>query len=240
MAAEQSPKRSAAKSAKPRIRTADAVLGAVLLVLSVCGMLGILHQGSVLAGRLKNPAARTEAAAKCLLPFALAGTPAFDSPDELSDPEFLTLAAWAMIADGSLSGYPETEGLRIVPAADLVAAGNQRLGTARNPECRTVGFTDEIRFYYDEPKKSWMLPDAPQWFGCQPVIREIQSEGSRYTIRADYIPELPAWSKQQPETAAEASFTVCESDGTWQVTALEFSGEPAQSAENQAETQPET
>ena len=222
------------KRAKPRIRTADAVLGVLLLALSVCGMLGIWHQGSVLAGRLKDPAARTEAVTRCLLPFALAETPAFTSPEELSDPDFLTLAAWSMICGGRLSGYPETDGMRIVPEADLTAAGNTLLGTARQPEYKTIGFTDEIRFYYDEPKKSWILPEAPQWFGSQPVIRAMRPENGGYTVEADYMPELPAWSEQEPEITASATFTVSEQDGTWQVTSLQFAGEADSEAETEA------
>ena len=229
--AEKAKERHVSKSKKPRIQAADAVLGAVLLVLSVCGIAGLVHQGRTLAHRLGKAAAREEAVMQCLLPFALAETPAFDAPDALSDADFLTLAAWSMICDGSLSGYPEENGLRIVPEEDLTAAGNLRLGTARQPENKTIGFTDEIRFYYDEPKKSWVLPEAPQWFGCQPVIRSIRSENGGYTVEADYLQEQPAWSEHAPEITAEATFTLCESDGIWQVQSLQFADADAESAE---------
>ena len=138
-----------------------------------------------------------------------------------------------MICDGSLSGYPEENGLRIVPAEALIAAGNSRLGTARSPECKTIGFTDEIRFYYDEPKKSWILPEAPQWFGALPQITGIHAENGVYTVTAEYIPEQPAWSHTEPDIAAEAVFTVSESGGIRQVTALHFSGSE-ESAESEA------
>ena len=226
MAEEHNPERRRRKSAGTRIRTSDAVLGAVLVVLSACGIIGIVRQVRMLAKRLREPDARIAAVTECLLPFALADTPAFAAPEELSDSDFLTLAAWTMISGGSLSDYPETDGLRIVPEDDLIAAGNARLGTERKPECKTIGFTDKIRFYYDEPKKSFMLPDAPMWFGPQPVITEVRPENGTFTVKADYMPELPAWSALQPEAAASAVFTVCESDGAWQVSALQFSDAP--------------
>ena len=224
----------ASKSMKTRIKTADAILGAVLLALSVCGIAGLVHQGRSLAQRLGKTSAREAAVTQCLLPFALAETPAFDAPEALSDSDFLTLAAWSMICDGALSGYPEENGLRIVPEDDLTAAGNARLGTSRQPEYKTIGFTDDIRFYYDEPKKSWILPESPQWFGREPVIREMYSENGGYTVEADLMQAQPAWSKQAPETAASAVFTVCEQDGIWQVTALHYAGEP----ESEPETEP--
>lgn len=232
--AEKAKERHASKSKKTRIQAADAVLGAVLLVLSVCGIAGLVHQGRTLAHRLGKAAAREEAVTQCLLPFALAETPAFDAPDALSDADFLTLAAWSMICDGALSGYPEQDGLRIVPEDDLTAAGNARLGTSRQPEYKTIGFTDDIRFYYDEPKKSWILPEAPRWFGREPVIREMRSENGGYTVAADLMQAQPAWLKHAPETAASAVFTVCEQDGIWQVTALHYAGE----AESEPDAEP--
>ena len=220
MAAEQAPQRQ--KPKQPRIKTSDAILGAILVLLSLCGIVSLVHQGSVLAKRARESAAPEHAIAQELLPFALADTPAFDDPAALSDPDFLTLCAWSMIADDKLSGYPEQDGLRIVPAEDLIAAGNLRLGTAREPECKTIAFTEEIRFYYDEPKKSWILPDAPLWFGNLPQITEMHTENGVSTVTADYVPEQPAWSHSAPEPAAQAVFTVTESDGIRQITSLHF------------------
>ena len=117
------------------------------------------------------------------------------------------------------------------------AAGNLRLGTSREPECKTIAFTEEIRFYYDEPKKSWILPEAPQWFGNLPQITEMHTENGVSTVTADYVPEQPAWSHSAPEPAAQAVFTVTEFDGIRQITSLHFAGEAE--ADSAAETRTE-
>lgn len=114
-----------------------------------------------------------------------------------------------MICDGALSGYPEENGLRIVPEDDLTAAGNARLGTSRQPEYKTIGFTDDIRFYYDEPKKSWILPESPQWFGREPVIREMYSENGGYTVEADPSARIAVSNKSMALVCPTITEPIC-------------------------------
>ena len=66
MAAEQPPQRQ--KPKQPRIKTSDAILGAILVLLSLCGIVSLVHQGGALAKRARESVAPEQAMAQELLP----------------------------------------------------------------------------------------------------------------------------------------------------------------------------
>ena len=60
-------------------------------------------------------------------------------------------------------------------------------------------------------------------FGSRlPSRRLLARDRGVSTVTADYVPEQPAWSHSAPEPAAQAVFTVTESDGIRQITSLHF------------------
>ena len=227
---ENAPKSSADTSEKRRkTRRQETVFGLILLMLSAVGICTLAGRGIALAAAHKSGAAQKSEIMQCILPLTLADTPAFASPDALTDEQFLTAAVWAMIADGKLADYPADAGLCTVPASDVAAAGNARFGTARQPEHRTIGFTELIRFYYDPDQQCYFLPVQPQYLGNLPEITACTSEQETlYRIHAVCRPDQPAWAKTEAPAVKQTEFVLRRSGSTWQILSLKT--DPEQNA----------
>ena len=203
-----------------KTRRQETVFGLILLVLSAVGICTLIGRGIAFAAAHQNGAAEKAALTQCILPLTLANTPSFESPDALTDEQFLTAAVWAMIADGKLADYPADAGLCTVPASDVAAAGNARFGTARQPEYCTIGFNELIRFYYDPDQQCYFLPVQPQYLGNLPEITACSTEKELYRIKAVCRPDQPAWAKTEAPAVGQAEFVLKRSGSTWRILSL--------------------
>ncbi|MCR4759193.1 MAG: hypothetical protein K5705_02765 [Oscillospiraceae bacterium] len=203
-----------------KTRQRETVFGLVLLVLSVIGICTLVQRGMAFAAAHKNGAAEKAALTQCILPLTLADTPSFESPDALTDEQFLTAAVWAMIADGKLADYPADAGLCTVPASDVTAAGNARFGTVRQPEHRTVGFHELIRFYYDPDQQCYFLPVQTQYLGNLPEITACTAEQDVYRVKAVCRPDQPAWAGTEAPVVKQAEFVLKRSGGAWRILSM--------------------
>ena len=215
-----------------KTRRQETVFGLILLILSAVGICTLVRQGIAFAAAHKAGAAQRSAITQCILPLTLADTPAFESPDTLTDEQFLTAAVWAMIADGKLPDYPADAGLCTVPASDVTAAGNARFGTARQPEHRTIGFTELIRFYYDPDQQCYFLPVQPQYLGNLPEITSCSAEQELYRVKAVCRPDQPAWAKTEAPAVREAEFVLRRSGSTWRILSLKTDPEQNSAPQN--------
>lgn len=221
-------------SAKPQRRTLrEAAFGLVLLLLAFIGLYTLVRTG--IRSAAERSSTQIAAVTQCILPLCVMDMPTFEKPGDLTDQQFLTAAVWAFITDGRLAEYPSDTNLCTVPAAEIVKAGNLRFGTARQPECRTVGFTDALRFYYDADQDSFLLPADPRYFGNLPEVESCTEQNGLYTVKAVCRPEQPSWYQTEAPVVRHSEFIMKQAHGTWQIVSLHTD---APDAQNDQETEP--
>ena len=205
----------------------------MLLLFAVIGLYALVRTGIRAAAERRST--QNAAVTQCILPLCVMDMPSFESPDDLTDQQFLTAAVWAFITDGRLAEYPTDTNLCTVPAAEIVSAGNQRFGTARSPQCRTVGFSDTLRFYYDADQDSYLLPADPRWFGNLPEVQSCTEQDGLYTVKAGCRPEQPSWYRTEAPVVRHSEFIMKQEHGTWQIVSLHTD---APDAQNNEDTEP--
>ena len=205
----------------PRTRTRDALVGVFLTLFAVIGLIASAKQGILLIRRLRAAHSQETAVMNRLLPLVLMDIPDFESPDALSDETFLTAAVWEMITADALQRYPENYGMCTVPQADVIAAGNALFASSRQPECRTIGFTGDVRFYYDAEQNAYVLPCDPVVFTYEPKLTALTvSADGEYTALVHYYAEQPHWKQStQSEPVKTVTYTLRKTDAGWQVLA---------------------
>lgn len=236
---ESVPAQEAAKP-QPRkqryVRLRDAAVGLVLLVFAGIGIWSAAARCLAAYRAKKDNSAQLAAVRQCILPLALMDMPSFESPDELTDEQFLTAAVWALIADGGLADYPTDTNLCTVPASAVAAAGNARFGTSRQPEYKTIGFTDLLRFYYDADQQCYLLPADPRFFGNLPEIGACKrTSDGLYAVSAVYRPEQPVWYQTEAPVVRHAELTMRQDAESWQILSLKTDA-PEPDAEASEET----
>ena len=236
---ESVPAQAAAKP-QPRkqryVRLRDAAFGLVLLVFAGIGIWSAAARCMAAYRAKKDNSAQLAAVRQCILPLALMDMPSFESPDELTDEQFLTAAVWALIADGGLADYPTDTNLCTVPASAVAAAGNARFGTSRQPEYKTIGFTDLLRFYYDADQQCYLLPADPRFFGNLPEIETCsRTSDGLYAVSAVYRPEQPVWYQTEAPVVRHAELTMRQDAESWQILSLKTDA-PEPDAEASEET----
>jgi len=201
-------------------------MGLLLVVLAAYGVYALVLRCIDRARLLRGDTAEQEAVTACILPLVLTDTPEFADPSELSDDQFLTVAIWAAVTQGRLAEYPQSFDMYTVPAETLVGVGNRLFGVNRNPVCHTIGFSGDLRFYYDAEAKTYLLPADPELFTYEPVIREMQpaNEG-QYLVTVDYAAEQPKWKTGDPAIIKTVQFTVSENGEEWSVRAAKMISE---------------
>lgn len=201
----------------------DAVVGVILVVLAGVGLYASVRAGIGLVQRLtaKPEDPRIQQVQETVLPLAVMDLPEFDDPDALTDDQFLTAAFWSAVTHGSLDSYPENLGMRVIPAADLTALGNDLFGTSRSPQYQSIGFSGDIRLYYDKEQGSYLVPASPRLFTYVPQVTALSGDNSALTAETAYYAEAPVWQAEQTELIKTVAFTLTQTDsGAWQVRAL--------------------
>lgn len=212
--------KSVKKEKTPR-RVRDTVVGAVLLVLAAVGLFTIARAGIRAGARLFSGQQRRDEAARTVLPLVLMDIGDFSSPGEISDEHFLTAAILSLIVSDKLEQYPEDFETRAVPKDDVIAAGNEIFGTNRQPDCVTLSFTGDLRFYYNESEQNYLLPSDAVFFTYMPEIVSLDTapDGSAVAAAA-YRAEEPGWKKGQPEEPVKTvEYTLFRENGVWRVRA---------------------
>lgn len=197
----------------------DAAVGAVMTVLAIIGLItsaAKLAQWVSTRSNLRQKQLK-QAVTDTVLPFVIIDQPDFDSPEMLTDAQFLTASIWCMITDGRISHYPENLGMHMVPCSDITAAGNLRFGSARTPEYQTVSFNGDVRFYFDKEQGCYLVPSDLKLFSYEPVIAELHEAGNTVTAEVRYQAEQPAWQTPQEEIVKTVDYTLVKNGETWQV-----------------------
>ena len=204
----------------------DGIAGAVLVLLAAVGIIGLVQCGIFWGKRLSEEHAdpRIEQIQAAVLPLVLTDQADFDSPDDLTDEQFLTAAVWMLIADEKLGSYPLNFEMRVIPAADVTAAGNRRFGTSRQPEYKTIGFTSDLRFYYDKETGSYLVPGDPQLFTYIPEITALTDTETGVDAEVRYLAEQPAWKHAEPSEVKSVRYSLTKSGENWQIRQVHQTG----------------
>lgn len=201
-------------------RTRDILAGLVLVLLAAYGLFALVQRGIDRARLLGSDTAAEDAVRETLLPLVLTDTPGFADPSELTDDQFMTAAIWAAITQGRLAEFPQSFDMYTVPAETLVTIGNRLFAVNRDPSCHTIGFSGELRFYYDAEADTYLLPADPELFTYEPVIREMTEQpDGQYLVTVDYAAEQPAWNTAEPRIIKTMQYTMQHGDGGWAVRA---------------------
>lgn len=200
-------------------RARDAVIGVVMLLLAIVGGWASLKWATRFTERVLHSTDDQATLSDCILPLVLMDIPDFSSPDALTDEQFLTAAIWSLITDEQLPKYPEQFEMYTVPESDVIAAGNARFGTSRQPKCETISFSGDIRFYYDAEQKSFLIPANPRLFTVVPEIKQTsKDENGNEVVETAYCEEQPAWRKEESTAVVKTvAYTVKRNGDTWQV-----------------------
>jgi hypothetical protein len=208
---ELSAEKSSAKF-KKRLYT---VLGAVF---SVFALIGIIFVGAKCVSGIRRFASgevKKEGFTEVVYPAVIMDIESFNDPSELSSENIITAAIWAIIMDeDSVSKYtvnPGTDTISI-PYMDVEAKAVEMFGTDHQPfEHCTVGPVDS-RFFYSEGAYNVKLRTIT--FTYYPEIKSIVKSGSDYTVKVDYVDELPEWMEKNVSKSVEFKLTERD-DGTY-------------------------
>ena len=201
-------------------RTRDILTGLVLVLLAAYGLFALVQRGIDRARLLTSNTVTEDAVKETLLPLVLTDMPDFADPSALTDDQFMTAAIWAAITQGRLAEFPQSFDMYTVPAETLTAIGNRLFAVNRDPSCHTIGFSGELRFYYDAEADTYLLPADPELFTYEPVIREMTEQpDGQYLVTVDYAAEQPAWNTAEPRIIKTVQYTVQHGDGGWAVRA---------------------
>lgn len=201
----------------------DLIVGAILVMLSMVGIAALVQHGIAFGKRhfAAEPDTLPDEIRSAVLPLVLIDQPDFDDPDTLTDEQFISAAVISMLTDGRLAEYPDNLGMRVVPAADITAAGERLFGTERAPEYRTIGISGELRCYYDKEQERCLIPAAPRLFTYVPKVTDWTENGSTVTAQIDYYAEQPAWQTGSPEYIKTVSYTLERAADRWVIRAVQ-------------------
>lgn len=204
-----------------KTRTRDAIVGLMLVILSCFGVWFLAEKAVAAIRANASPENEYADLEQCILPFAVMDMPLYESADELTDEQFLTLAAFSLIMDGKLSADDESD-LCTVPADDLIAAGNARLHTEREVKCKSVAFSQSIRFYYDAEQKAFLIPAEPALFSYAPELISVTKGETTGLYAADvaYRADRPAWEQGEAPVVKTLRYLADREGDQWYITAI--------------------
>lgn len=199
----------------------DTVVGAILVMLSLIGIAALVQCGIAFGRRqlAEQPDTLPDELSRAVLPLVLIDQPDFDDPDALTDEQFLSAAVISLMTENRLADYPDNLGMRVIPAADITAAGEKLFGSARTPEYRTFGISGEVRCYYDKEQQSYLIP-SPRLFTYEPKVTDYNSADGTVTAKVAYYAEQPAWQTGSAEYIKTVEYTLVRAEDAWQIRAV--------------------
>ncbi|MBR6580580.1 MAG: hypothetical protein IKK66_04710 [Ruminococcus sp.] len=198
-----------------------AVFGVIFSLLACVGLVTVIAKGISFFNSYSSGESRKEGFEEVIYPAVIMDIESFNSPAELPSEQILTAAIWSMImTDGVTEQYELTFDVVMIPAADVESYAVKLFGDNLPELTHTTVGPSESRFYYNEETKSYNVPVAPVTYTYTPEIKEATKNGDEYTIKVDYIDELPAWL---PKTSSKSvKFILTENNGEYQIKSMEI------------------
>lgn len=198
-----------------------AVFGVIFSLLACVGLVTVIAKGISFFNSYSSGESRKEGFEEVIYPAVIMDIESFNSPAELPSEQILTAAIWSMImTDGVTEQYELTFDVVMIPAADVESYAVKLFGDNLPELTHTTVGPSESRFYYNEETKSYNVPVAPVTYTYTPEIKEATKNGDEYTIKVDYIDELPSWL---PKTSSKSvKFILTENNGEYQIKSMEI------------------
>ena len=198
-----------------------AVFGVIFALLACVGLVTVIAKSISLIGSYTSGETKKEGFEEVLYPAVIMDIESFNSPAELPPEQIITAAIWSMImADDVTMQYEQTFDVVMIPAADVESYAVKLFGDNLPELTHTTVGPAESRFYYNEETKSYNVPIAPVTYTYSPEIKEATKSGSEYTIKVDYVDELPSWLPKVSSKSVE--FTLVESNGNYQLKSMKI------------------
>ncbi|MBR3970975.1 MAG: hypothetical protein IKJ87_07845 [Ruminococcus sp.] len=198
-----------------------AVFGVIFSLLACVGLVTVVAKSISFFSSYSSGESKKDGFAEVLYPAVIMDIESFNSPTELPPEQIITAAIWSMImADGVTSQYELTFDVVMIPAADVESYAVKLFGENIPQLTHTTVGPAESRFYYNEETKSYNVPVAPVTYTYTPEIKEATKNGSEYTVKVDYIDELPSWLPKSSSKSVE--FTLIEKNGEYQLKSMEI------------------
>ena len=198
-----------------------AVFGVIFSLLACVGLVTVVAKSIGFFSSYSSGESKKDGFADVLYPAVIMDIESFNSPTELPPEQIITAAIWSMImADGVTSQYELTFDVVMIPAADVESYAVKLFGENIPQLTHTTVGPAESRFYYNEETKSYNVPVAPVTYTYTPEIKEATKNGSEYTVKVDYIDELPSWLPKSSSKSVE--FTLIEKNGEYQLKSMEI------------------
>lgn len=198
-----------------------AVFGVIFSLLACVGLVTVVAKSIGFFSSYSSGESKKDGFAEVLYPAVIMDIESFNSPTELPPEQIITAAIWSMImADGVTSQYELTFDVVMIPAADVESYAVKLFGENIPQLTHTTVGPAESRFYYNEETKSYNVPVAPVTYTYTPEIKEATKNGSEYTVKVDYIDELPSWLPKSSSKSVE--FTLIEKNGEYQLKSMEI------------------
>ncbi|MBO5343064.1 MAG: hypothetical protein J6A57_01255 [Ruminococcus sp.] len=198
-----------------------AVFGVIFALLACVGLVTVIAKSISLIGSYTSGETKKEGFEEVLYPAVIMDIESFNSPAELPPEQIITAAIWSMImADDVTMQYERTFDVVMIPAADVESYAVKLFGDNLPELTHTTVGPAESRFYYNEETKSYNVPIAPVTYTYSPEIKEATKSGSEYTIKVDYVDELPSWLPKVSSKSVE--FTLVESNGSYQLKSMKI------------------
>ncbi len=199
------------------------VLGILVLLLAVVGIISLIMAGIRMGHRAKAKSSEDAALLDCIRPLVIMDMPEFSPDAPLTDDQMLSAAIWTMIVENTLPTETEQLGMCRVSTTELLRIANERFAADCAPETyRTMGSTDDLRFYYDAETASYFVPADPKVFTYTPQLRQksYHEDGSILQLTVDYLEEYPSWKQGDPQVQKTMVFSLQNTSGNWEILSL--------------------
>ncbi len=198
-----------------------AIFGVIFALLACVGLVTVIAKSISLIGSYTSGETKKEGFEEIIYPAVIMDIESFNTPTELPSEQILTAAIWSMImADDVTMQYEQTFDVVMIPAADVESYAVKLFGDTLPELTHTTVGPAESRFYYNEETKSYNVPIAPVTYTYSPEIKEAIKNNNEYTVKVDYIDELPSWL---PKTSSKSvEFTLVEVNGEYQLKAMKI------------------
>lgn len=196
------------------------VLGAVLTVFAVIGIITSIAKGIGFAKSFTSGEVKKDSFTQMIYPAAIMDIEPFSEPSQLTSEQIITATIWSIIMDDSkVSKYDLTLDTVSIPSVDVEKYAVELFGENIPAfEHATVGPV-ESRFYYSDGAYNVKVKTITHTYA--PEIKSIVKNGNEYTLKVDYIAELPQWMDKT--VAKQAEYKLLEKDdGTFQYSAMKI------------------
>lgn len=211
------PDETAVTGSKKRLYT---TVGIVLSVFALIGIIASIFAGVKLFRRFTSGEVRKDSFTQMIYPATIMDIEPFGEPSQLTSEQIITATIWSIIMDqDKVSNYELKLDTVSIPDVDVEKYAVELFGE-NIPEFThvTVGPV-ESRFYYSDG--AYNVKVNPITHTYVPEIKTIVKSGKEYTLKVDYIAELPQWMEKTVAKQAEYKLTE-KDDGTFRFDSMKI------------------